>query len=515
MRIINQHLFEYPTIAQLAEIASKTPNVLIEQGLVQGELPLTPIQHWFFAQNLLEWHHWNQAVLLLVQQNADPSLLTQVVQHLLLHHDALRLRFVQDESGWRQINASPDEFVPFEQVDLSALPQSLQESAFETVANQLQASLNLSSGPLLRVALFDLGSHQPKQLLLVIHHLVVDVGSWRILLDDLETAYQQLSEGRAIKLPPKTTSFKQWSERLIKYARPTQLQWEEVYWLSASRESVSPLPVDYSEGTNTIASADTVSITLSIEETKALSQEVTVAYRVQMEEILLTALVQTNALWTKTRSLLVDLEGNGRNVIFDDIDVTRTVGWFTNIAPAFLDLEEHQQPGEALKLVKEQLRSFPSQGLGYGVLRYLSEDTIITEKMRSLPPAEVIFLYLGNLEETLPESSLFKLSQQSSGYARSMRGQRSHLLEVNGLIVQEQLKVDWTYSKNIHRRETVEQLAGDFVAALLTLINECKSSSVENYTISDFAEFKSSQWSQADLDNIFAAINKSEGFAAQ
>ncbi len=508
LRLNNQHLFEYPTVAELAEVATRTQTVFSEQGLVQGEVPLTPIQHWFFEQNLVDKHHWNQAILLELQQPIVPALLTQAIQYLLGHHDALRLRYVENEFGIQQINTPPDELLPFVQIDLSAVPNSLQESAFESAANELQASLNLLSGPLLQVALFDLGTQQPQRLLIVIHHLVVDVGSWRILLDDLETAYQQLSAGKAIKLPPKTTSFKQWAERLIKYAKSTELQWEEVYWLSASRESVSPLPVDYSAGINTVASADTISITLSVAETQILLEEVTVAYRVQMEEILLFALRQVISKWTGIESLLVDLEGNGREVIFDDIDVSRTVGWFTNIAPAFLDLEETYQPGEGLKLVKEQLRNFPNQGLGYGVLRYLSDDVIITEKIRLLQPAEIIFLYLGNLEETLPKSSLWNLSEKSCGCVVSFQGKRSHLLEINALIADNQLKIDWIYSTNIHRRETVKQLIEEFGEKLRSLINNSQSSALENYTPSDFTEFQSSQWSQADIDSILAKIDK-------
>ncbi|MBG1243503.1 type I polyketide synthase [Nostoc sp. NZL] len=514
LRITNQHLFEYPTIAQLAEIANRTQTVCSEQGLVQGELPLTPIQHWFFEQNLLDPHHWNQTVLLEVQQTLDPILLEQVVQKLLEHHDALRLRFVPEESMWKQINFGLDTVVPFSHVDLSALSPHLQEQAFEEAAIELQASLNLASKPLLQVALFNMGTHQPSRLLIVAHHLAVDIGSWRILLEDLETTYQQLSQEKVVKLPPKTTSFKQWSLRLIEYAQSIELEREQVYWLAAERDWVSPLPVDYPDGANIVASARTVSVKLSVEQTQALREEITAAYRVQMDDVLLTALVQAMTKWTGTSSLLVDLEGNGREVIFDDVDLSRTVGWFTNIAPVLLEIGEISPVGEALKVIKEQLRSFPNQGLGYGVLRHLSTDTLITEKLRSLQPAEVIFLYLGNLEQTLPQSSLFKLSQNSSGSPRSPRGQRSHLLEINALIVHDQLVIDLIYSENIHRRETIEKLADELVTTLKALITNRQSDSVENLTPSDFAEFKSSQWSQADLDNILAALNESEGLTA-
>ncbi|MBC6431622.1 SDR family NAD(P)-dependent oxidoreductase [Nostoc sp. HG1] len=507
LRFTNQDLFEYPTIAQLAEIAGRTQTVLSQQGLVKGELPLTPIQHWFFEQNLVDAHHWNQTVVLEVQQSPNPVLFQQAVQHLLIHHDVLRLRFREEASGWQQVNASPDEVVPFKEIDLSGLsPQ--QEQAFEVSATEIQASLNLTSGPIVRVALFDFGTHQPSRILLAIHHLAIDVGSWRILLEDLETAYQQLSQGQAIKLQPKTTSFKQWALRLTEYAQSIELQREQVYWLASERDWISPLPVDYADGANTVASAQTLSVTLSVEETQALQEEIVATYRVQTDDVLLAALAQAFCKWIGTHSLLVDLEGNGRDVIFDDIDLSRTVGWFTNIAPMLLEIGETEQTGEILKQVKEQLRSFPNQGLGYGVLRYLSGDEIIIEKLRSLQQAEVLFLYLGNYEQTVPESSLLKLSPKSSGLSRSSRAQRSHLIEINALIVQDQLKIDWIYSQNIHRQETVERLAQDFKTALLSILTSSQSSTVPSYTPSDFAEFESSQWSQDDIDNILAAINQ-------
>ncbi|WP_193197121.1 type I polyketide synthase [Nostoc sp. MG11] len=508
LRFTNQHLLEYPTIAQLAEIASSTKAVVAEQGIVQGELALTPIQKWFFEQNILDSHHWNQAILLEVQQPLNPVFLEQVIQQLLVHHDALRLRFELSESNWKQINTDIKAVIPFSQVDLSALSPQFQETTFEASANELQASLNLSDGTLVRVAYFDMGEHQPNRLLFIIHHLAVDISSCQILLDDLQTAYQQISQGQAIKLPSKTTSFKQWSQRLIEYAQSVELEREQVYWLAASRESVLPLPTDYLDGTNIIGSAQTISVTLSAEETKALQDEVTATYRVTMDNVLLTALTQAITKWTGTSSLLVDLEGNSREVIFDDVDLSRTVGWFTNIAPILLEIGDVCEPVEALKVVKEQLRNFPNQGLDYGVLKYLNNDTLVTEKVRSLQPAEVIFLYLGNLEQTLPQSSLFKFSKQSSGLSRSVRGQRSHLLEVNALVIQDQLKVDWIYSNNVHRQETIELLANNFVAALRSIIKDYELSSVQKFTPSDFAEFKSSQWNQDDIDNILSSLNK-------
>jgi len=511
LRFTNQHLFEYPTIEQLAEIAGRTQTVLSEQGLVEGELSLTPIQHWFFEQNLVDAHHWNQTVVLEVEQSIEREFLSQTIQHLLIHHDALRLRFRQETWGWEQVNASPDAVVPFAQIDLSALPPQQQEQAFATSVHEMQNSLNLTDGPIVRVVFFDFGTHQPSRILFAVHHLAIDVGSWQILLEDLQTAYQQISQGKTIKLPPKTTSFQQWATRLTEYAQSIELQREQVYWLAAERDWVTPLPVDYADGVNTVASAETISVTLTVEETQTLQEEIATNYRVQTDDILLTALTQTFCQWTSQQSWLVDLEGNGRDVIFDNIDLSRTIGWFTNIAPMLLNIGETQATGEILEQVKEQLRSFPNQGLGYGVLRYLSGDEIITEKLRSLQPAEVLFLYLGNYEQyeqTAPESSLFKLWSKSGGLSRSSRAQRSHLIEINALIVEKQLKIDWIYSTNIYRSETIARLAEYFHTALLSIVTGDDLSTASIYTPSDFAEFASSQWDQDDIDHILAAINQ-------
>jgi amino acid adenylation domain-containing protein/thioester reductase-like protein/non-ribosomal peptide synthase protein (TIGR01720 family) len=470
LRLTPMQLFQHQTIAELAGAVDTAPVIQAEQGLVMGPLPLTPIQHWFFEQPLPDPHHFNQAMLLEVRQAFDPSVLERVVQHLLVHHDALRLRFAQEGSDWQQVNAGPGEAVPFTRVDLSAVSEAEQGPAMEVAAAELQASLDLSQGPLVRVALFDLGAQKPGRLLMVIHHLAVDSVSWRIVLEDLYTGYQQLSRGEAMRFLPKTTSFKRWAERLTEYVQSGAVQEELDYWLAAPRTQVSRLLVDYPGGANTVASARTVSVVLSVDETRALLQEVPAAYRTQINDVLLTALVRAFARWTGARSLLVDLEGHGREPLFDDVDLSRTVGWFTTLFPVLLDLAEASDAREALQSVREQLRGIPHRGIGYGMLRYLSEDTEIVEKMRALPQAEVSFNYLGQLDQVLPESALFGSVRESWGLFQSQQGSRSYLLDVNGFVAGGQLQLVWTYSENLHRRSTIESLAQSFMEELRLLI---------------------------------------------
>lgn len=507
-QLSTKQVFECQTITELAAVAGIRSRQA-QQDIVTGSLSLTPIQHWFFEQNQPEPHHWNQAVWLEVQQPVDPLLLEQALRQLLIHHDALRLRFTHSESGWQQINASPDTIVPFVRLDLSAVSPEAQIPVLKAAATELHATLNLAEGPIVRVAFFDRGATLPSYLLISIHHLAVDVVSWRILLQDFQTAYQQLVEGQAIQLPPKTTSFKQWAEQLKQYAHSAQVRRELDYWLVASGDRLSPLPVDYLEGANTVASAQTVSVGLSVEETQVLLQQVPAVYRTQTDEVLLAAIVQAFARWTGVSSLLIDLERSGRDVIFNDVDLSRTIGWFTTIFPVLLSLgEDANNPGEALKALKEQLRRIPGEGIGYGVLRYLSEDATLTEKLRTLPPAEVVFLYLGQFEESLPQSSLFKLTREFSGSERSLRGIRPHLLQVTGLIDRGQLQVNWTYSENVHRRTTVEHLAQNFVETLRSLLTHCQSPEAGGYTPSDFS---AANISQTDLSKLLAQARQFDG----
>ncbi len=478
-----------------------------------GAVPLTPIQHWFFAQELVEPHHFNQSVLLEVPAAIEAEVLATAVRHLLIHHDALRLRYVRDQGGWRQFHAGTDEAVPFVEVDLAGVAEAEQAAAIEAAAAELQASLNLSAGPIVRVALLKLGCGRSHRLLLVIHHLAVDSVSWRILLEDLYTAYGQLSRGEAVVLPAKTTSFKQWSQRLVERAQSAAVLQEIDYWRAAvPAQAVTCLPRDYKGGANTVASSAAVLVTLNAEETRALVQDVPAAYHTQINDALLTALVQAFAAWTGERALLVNLERHGRETLFEDLDLTRTVGWFTTITPVWLEVGAAlSHPGEALKTVKERLRSIPQRGIGYGLLRYLSGNAEIAEQLESQPQVEVSFNYLGQFGESASVSGEsgatgVRAVQESGGPMASLRGERAHLLEINGSVVGGQLQLVWTYSENFHRRATIERVAQNYMDALRRLITHCQVPGAGGYTPSDFS---AARLSQKDLDRFLTRLGQS------
>jgi non-ribosomal peptide synthase protein (TIGR01720 family) len=506
LRLTSRQVFEHQTIAQLATVADTSHVSQAEQGMVAGSVPLTPIQHWFFEQQLPDPDHWNMALLLEVRAPLIASLLEKAMQQLMAHHDALRLRFVEEPTGWRQSYGNFNETSLISRVDLSALPMAKQGAAMEAAAAQLQASLKLSEGPLLRIALFDFGAHEPSRMLIVCHHLVIDITSWRILLEDLQTIYQALSRGQAIRLPPKTHSFKDWAERIAEFARSAAMKRELDYWLALRSSQSAPLPVDYPGGSNTVASTYTLSVSLDADETQTLLQDVTWTANALVSDVLLAALALAFARWTGRQSFLIELEDDGREVSLEGVDVSRTAGWFTILFPVLLELNEISAPWDALKSIKEQLGRVPNHGIGFGLLRYMLGDATIANQLRTRPEAEVAFLYMGQFDQTLP-ASLFGLARESSGPGRSLHGSRRHFFEITAGVTAGVLQLHWIFSENLHRRSTVEHLAQAVVEFLRSFITQVKSTGKVVYGPSDFP---GAQLTQKELDEFLASLSRSK-----
>ncbi|MBD1865327.1 MULTISPECIES: non-ribosomal peptide synthetase [Trichocoleus] len=508
LRFTPRQLFEHQTIAQLALVVESQPqgDLTATQALVTGAVLLTPIQHRFFEQNLAEPHHWNQAVFLEAQAPLRVEILQQAIQHLMNHHDALRLRFQRVEDTWHQMNGGLEKEIPFTVMDLSNQVESQQE-AIAQAAHRAQTSLNLETGPLLRGVLFQRGAQQSDQLLIVIHHLAVDGLSWRVLLEDLQTAYHQLAQGQLVQLSPKTTSFQRWAKQLQTYVQSEACQKTVDYWLQTLNASVAMLPGD-GTGENAIASAQTLSVSLNADETQTLLQAMPKTYRAQVDEVLLTALAHSLATWTGKTDFLIDLEGHGREVL-SEADVSRTVGWFTAIYPARLAVDAQAEVSEVLKSVKEQLRQIPHSGVDYGILRYLSSDELVRTNLQNAPQAEILFNYLGQFDATLAASSLFRMATTDTGATRSPQAQRQYLLEVNALVLEGRLQLDWIYNPKIHALPVIERLTQQFLTSLRSILHP-EAAPVSNFTPSDFPQ---ANVSQADLNKLFARMSQTRGGA--
>ena len=510
-RITPRQVFEHPVLGDLAAVAGSVEASRIDQGPVRGRLPLTPIQRRFLKPDPVDPDHFNQSVLLRPAQGGSAVAVRQAWTALLGHHDALRLRFVREAEGWRQWNEGLTGLAPsWTRVDLSGLPPGAAAASLADAGSRAQSSLDLARGPIARAVWIDLPGGETR-LLLVIHHLAVDGVSWRVLLEDLSTAWSQLGSGSEVSLPEKTTSYQDWAELLVEHAagwRPAAMAAELDFWRREEGAPLVALPVDFPGGGNRGAEARRVSVALAVEETQVLLQEVPAVYRTRIDDLLLTALARTFA--GPGEALRVDLEGHGRDVEVSGaggiggVDLSRTVGWFTCIYPVRLEAGG-SDVGAALQAVKEQLRSIPGRGIGWGLLRDRRALRPEADAAPDGPPPEISFNYLGQLDTALPEGSPFGVASEDLGPARSARAPRSHLLDVGGAVSGGRLRVTWIYSEGLHHRSTVEAWAERFLAGLRELIAHCLSRArrrLGGYTPGDFPL---ARLGQAELDRLLCA----------
>jgi non-ribosomal peptide synthase protein (TIGR01720 family) len=501
-------IFNSPTIGGLSLVARAQEDLLTlkpEQGLVSGDIPLTPIQHRFFEQQLKNPHHYNQVTLLQARDPIDTSLFSQAFDLLISHHDVLRCRYHQESSGtWKQTNLSQEDLSTlWTVVDLSSVSDQDLSSHIEHEATLVHESLDIEKGPLLKVALFNCGS-RPSRLLIVIHHLAVDGVSWRILLEDFEKVYQSLKEGKVPSLPKKTHSFQQWGHSVVQYAQSEEIKKELPYWRNIE-DSLSLLPVDFNKGPCTGEDVETLAVSLTQEETTSLLQTVPKAYRTQINDILLTALTLAIGDWTQDYTLSLDLEGHGREEdIIADMDLSRTIGWFTSVFPVHLSLENPEDLGESIKTIKETLREIPHKGVGYGILKYLSSGKPLSSS--SVNPS-LSFNYLGQWDNTLSQVGPFTPAYESAGNPIAAHNTVSHLLNINGEVRENILHVFWSYSTHHYKAETIERVTSAFINRLKQLIEHCSQEENFGYTLSDFNLLSLSQLA---LDKSFGSIPRIE-----
>ncbi|HEX6290303.1 MAG TPA: amino acid adenylation domain-containing protein [Herpetosiphonaceae bacterium] len=480
LHITPRQMFQHQTIAELAAVAE--PIAGVEQSLVTGPVPLTPLQRWFFVQP----QPWSRVLLLETPPDLDAARLEQALQEVWTHHDALRLRFERDATGWQQHNAGPDDPPLLERRACTALDTATIEAAAE-----LQCALYPTNAPLLRAVLLD-DPDGGSRLLLAIHQLVADAESWPIVIEDLRRAYRQPGEGESAQLPPKTAAFKQWAERLAALANEDVPIGEIDYWLDRRRATVGRLPVD-SPADGSGDAPRRFAITLDAATTAALLDGAHRAYRTRAEDLLLAALAQAVMGWAGSRSLLLDLERSARQHAAIDLDVRRTVGLFTSRFPLLLELND-TTPGGAIKAIKEQLRAVPSDGLRYGMLRYLSADAALRERLAALPQAAIRFAYH---EPDAPQADeLFGVADDSPAPP-----QPSYQLEIDAQVVDGRLRLVWIYRDATYRRETVAALAQATETALQSLIDHCLSPGAGGFTPSDFPL---ARLDQATLDRILS-----------
>jgi amino acid adenylation domain-containing protein/non-ribosomal peptide synthase protein (TIGR01720 family) len=483
-------LFQHQTIRSLAQAARSGEQQLIDQGPAVGAVALAPVQQWFFEQPIPQRQHWNQSLLLVPRESLNVDALDRAIEQLLTHHDSLRLRYEQTESGWQQAYAAPTT----ESVLWQRQAQSIEE--LNALCDEAQRNLDLQNGPLMRALLVAMADGS-QRLLLVIHHLAVDGVSWRVLLEDLQQFY---SGGAA--MTAKTSTYQRWVARL--QAHVPAFENSLGHWQTQLRDAPIDLPCDRPSGALENRFEHKIELKLDAEQTRKLLQQAPAAYRTQVNDLLLTALARAVCRWSGQGSTLIQLEGHGREDLFDDIDLTRTVGWFTSLFP--VNLIPASDLGASIKTIKEQLRTVPDKGLGYGALRYLSTPAMRAE-LAALPQPRITFNYLGQFDRQFDDAALFVPSTEGNGVAQAPSAPLGNWLTVEGQVYGGELCLSWGFSREMFDTATIQRLANDYAQELNALIEHCCALEAPQATPSDFPL---AQINQTQLDALPVAVSTLE-----
>lgn len=457
-----QQFFQYSSIGELGAVLGGMLAQKPEQGAVVGPAPLSPSQHRFFEVHGEEPGRESRAVVLEARGALDGVLFARAVERVLAHHDALRLRFTRAPSGWTQMHAASCG-AAFSEIDLSGLSAVEHAPAIQAALARLEASLDVAAGPLAAFALVHAGADRPSRLLCVGHELVMDTVSFRILIEDLYEAYQQLVRGEEIQLRDKTASFKQWTERLTAEADSTVVRNEVPFWLDEAWKVAAPLAPDASGGPSF-----TVSVALTAKETASLVGTALGVHRAELVEAVAAALGHAVARWVGPRSLLVDLEADARGKI-DGTDLSRTVGSLVTTYPVRMAADATATAGEAVRVAKEAIRRTPGHGFGYGLLRWSGRFVEAADKLGRYPRADVSLRHAGVMEDL---TAAVPATLLGDGLARNPRTGSRYLLAVESAMRDGCLVTHLTCSTGSLRRATVEAIGRDLAETLRALARE-------------------------------------------
>lgn len=419
-------------------------------------VPLTPIQHWYFARSAEQAGRFHMAVLLELSDSASSAAIERAVRFVAREHDALRLRYQCVEGTWHQSYAGDDALALVFGSERLPSEQSAQTDLAAAVERAHQG-IDAERGRVFRAVLIERGAGQTRRLLLLAHHLVIDAVSWRILLEDLAEAYAAFERGNEPASSARTVSFQTWAERLTAYAASEVVRGEIGYWARPIFERVRPLPWDVA-GVNLEHTARAVIGRLPLAETRQLLARSGSGDQSRVVATLLASWLKAVSDWSGHAELAVELEGHGREELDGYLATDRTLGWFTSLFPMAFELSPGTSARAALDVVEGEFARLPQKGIGYGLLKY-SKDASVRERLLQQPQVELGFEYLGQFDNVLRQAGPFALAPESAGVLREASAERPHLLELSTRVVGGELELSWGYSEAAHARTTVQALA--------------------------------------------------------
>ncbi|MGW3774227.1 amino acid adenylation domain-containing protein [Actinomadura verrucosospora] len=502
--ITPREVFQHQTVEELAataepvgegkEIEAEAP------GAGVGPVPLTPIIAWLRDRvggdaSLISGFH--QAMLLRTPPGLGAERLAAALAVLLDHHDVLRLRLDTGGGRWRPVVRPPgsvDAAALVTRVDVAGLDGDKVQAVVAEQAAAARDRLDPAAGTVAQLVWFDADREQGR-LLVVLHHLVVDGVTWRILLPDLVTAWA------GGELQPVGTSFRRWAQKLTAAERSAQDLEDWLDIVDGPPQKLADRPLD--PRADIAARARSLTLDLPADVTGPLLTEVPAAFHGRANDVLLTGLALAVAQWRRRRGgrgtgVLVDLEGHGREDSVPGVDVSRTAGWFTSIHPVRLDAGG-ATGGAAVKKVKEQLRAVPDV-LGYGLLRHVDGD----EELAEVPRAQIAFNYLGRIADG-GDGGDWTLAPEELPAGEDPRMPMAHALEVNALTrdlpAGPVLSATWTWPGGLLDSADVRELAEGWFAALRGLVADVAGGAAGGFTPSDLLV----ELDQGEIDKLQTA----------
>lgn len=456
-------LFANPTPAGLAAVLGSHPgiNSTASQLPQTGDAPFLPIQNWFLQLTGAGIRRFNQSVLLKVKRPVEVEKWQTAIKSLIAHHDALRFRYSNENGAWRQTygEGSP---AAFEYADLRLDDDATAARKFKAIQERAQDSLQPEVGDLVRFVAIE--TRSSRWLFACIHHLAVDGVSWRILVDDLTA----LLEGRLLQ--SKTSSYRDWGERLRSAAQAGQFDSALTQWASCT--DGDGLPLDDPSVSNTFGESYSLSLKLSPDDTRYMLRVAPDLHQVTPDSLLVTALTDTLADWGGAQALEIRFEHHGRVELSAEVDMARTAGWFTSSYPQSIP----RFSGSALRKTRytyNELKRIVDGGISYGALRDFHPDPAVRERLGSTPAPQVVHNYLGEFDNL--ETALFQLEEGGFGFSAAPELRRDTVIDCNAIVLKGRLEVDWTVSPQI-RVSTARALFAAFERNLVGLIDEIRQS---------------------------------------
>ncbi|MEU4086733.1 amino acid adenylation domain-containing protein [Streptomyces aureus] len=445
-----------PTIAGLAAVA--TDRTEPGAGPAEtGAVPLVPSNLAFQERDFADKHLYTHIFMFETLERLDAQLMERAVAATVAHHDSLRISFPREGGAYRVKIHDRFEQAPFTFVDLSALDPAAQDVAFRRLDTTLHRKVDFEHGPLLHFALVRFGADRPDRLVAIVHHQLMDNSSWGVLTEDLQAAYLAVADGKEPQLAPLTASFAQWARNLDTLARSAELDEDAAYWSALAGRAVSHWPLDHQNGTDSMASEDSVLVELSGADTASLRRLSRRDYGLTLNDLLLAAVLKGFAEWTGQNSVLVDLVSRGRELGGEDLDLSRAIGRFSMTSPRLLDLPAAPGTRALLDSVAEQLRAVPRNGLGFGLLRYIGARPDVAEALASLGKPDILVNNWGEVGKFTDDSPLLGAPVEDAWPAPGL--QRMHRLIVDGRVYDGALRLGFRFSRNLNDRDNIAKLA--------------------------------------------------------